>query len=58
MTVKELIEKLSSLDLNAQVRIQLMNGDPDGLYWKYLDDLYEDDIKVTGHTVILDISDK
>lgn len=58
MTVKELIEKLSSLDLSAQVRIQLMNGDPYGLCWKYLEDLNEDSIKVTSHTVIIDISDK
>jgi len=58
MTVKELIEKLSSLDLSAQVRIQLMNGDPYGSCWKDLEDFDECDVKVNGHTVIIDISDK
>lgn len=58
MTVKELIEKLSSLDLGAQVLVQFMNSDAYGSCWKDLEDFDEDDIKVTGHIVILDISDK
>ena len=58
MTVEELIEKLSSLDLGAQVLIRFMNSDAYGSCWKDLTDFDELDVKVTGHTVIIDISDK
>lgn len=58
MTVKELIEKLSSLDSDSQVLVRFMNGDSYGSCWKDLEDFDEDDVKVNGHTVILDISCK
>ena len=58
MTVEELIEKLSSLDLGAQVLIRFMNSDASGLCWKDITDFDELDVKVTGHTVIIDISNK
>lgn len=58
MTVKELIEKLSSLDRDSQVLVRFMNSDAYGSCWKDLEDFDEDDVKVTGHTVILDISGK
>lgn len=56
MTVEELIEKLSSLDRGAQVLVRFMNSDAYGSCWKDLEDFDEDDVKVTGHTVIIDIS--
>lgn len=58
MTVKELIKKLSTLDSDSQVLVRFMNGDAYGSCWKDLEDFDEDDVKVNGHTVILDISDK
>ena len=64
MTVKELIEKLSSLysvesiDSDSQVLVRFMTGNANGLCWKDLEDFNEGDVKVNGHTVILDISDK
>lgn len=58
MTVKELIEKLSSLDRDSQVLVRFMNSDAYGSCWKDLEDFDEDDVKVTGHTVIIDISGK
>lgn len=58
MTVKELIEKLSSFDRGAQVLIRFLNSDAYGSCWKDLEDFDEDDVKVTGHTVIIDISGK
>jgi hypothetical protein len=57
MLVKELIEKLSSLDSDSQVLVRFMNRDALGSF-KDLEDFDENDIKVNGHTVILDISDK
>lgn len=58
MTVKELIEKLSSLDPDSQVLVRFMDSNAYGSCWKDLEDFDEDDVKVNGHTVILDISDK
>ena len=58
MTVKELIEKLSSLDPKLQVLVQYMNGDAYGSCWKDLEGFDEDDVRVNSHTVILDISDR
>lgn len=58
MTVEELIEKLSSCDLGAQVLVRFMKGDLYGSCWKDIEDFDECDVKVNGHTVILDISDK
>lgn len=58
MTVNELIEKLSTLDSDSQVLIRFMNGDAYGSCWKDLEDFDECDVKVNGHTVIFDISDK
>ena len=58
MKVKELIKKLSTLDSDSQVLVRFMNGDAYGTCWKDLEDFDEDDVKVNGHTVILDISDK
>lgn len=58
MTVKELIEKLSSIDPDSQVLVQFMKGDLYGSCWEDLEDFDEDDVKVTGHSVIIDISDK
>lgn len=58
MTVEELMEKLSSLDLGAQVIVRFMKGDAYGSCWKDLEDFDEYDVKVNGHTVIIDISDK
>lgn len=58
MTVEELIKKLSSLDSGSQVLIRFMKGDLYGSAWKDIEDFDEDDIKVNGHTVIIDISDK
>ena len=58
MTVKELIEKLSSLESDSQVIVRFMNGDLYGSVWKDLEGFDENDVKVTGHTVIVDISDK
>lgn len=58
MTVQELIKKLSTLDSDSQVLIRFMNGDAYGSCWKDLEDFDEDDVKVNGYTVILDISDK
>lgn len=58
MTVKELIEILSKQDPDSLVLIQYMNGDAYGSCWKDLEDFDEEDVRVNGHTVILDISDK
>jgi hypothetical protein len=58
MTVKELIKKLSSLDPDSQICIQYMDGDLYGSCWEDIEDFDEDDVKVNGHTVIIDISDK
>lgn len=58
MTVKELIEKLASLDSDSQVLVRFMNSNAYGSCWKDLEDFDEDDVKVNDHTVILDISDK
>ena len=58
MTVKELIEKLSTLDPDSQVLVRFMNGDLYGSAWEDVEDFDEDHVKVNGHTVILDISDK
>lgn len=58
MTVKELIDKLNTMDSDSQVIVQFMNSDAYGSCWKDIEDFNEDDIKVNGHTVILDISDK
>lgn len=58
MTVKELIEKLASLDPDSQVLVRFMNSNAYGSCWKDLEDFDKDDVKVNGHTVILDISDK
>lgn len=57
MTVKELIEKLSTLESDSQVLVRFLNNDTYGSF-KDLTDFDEDDVKVNGHTVILDISDK
>ena len=58
MKVKELIAKLSSLDHGAQVLVRFMNSSAYGSCCKVLEDFDEYDVKVTGHTVIIDISDK
>ena len=58
MTVKELIEKLNTMDSDSQVLVRFMNSDAYGSCWKDLEDFDEDDVKVTGHTVIIDIYDK
>lgn len=58
MTVKELIEKLNTMDSDSQVLIRFLNSDAYGSCWKDLEDFDEDDVKVTGHTVIIDISGK
>ena len=58
MTVEELIEKLSSLDLDAQVLVRFMNSEAYGSCWKDLEDFDECDVRVNGHTVIIDISEK
>lgn len=57
MTVEELIKKLSSLESDSQVLVRFMNSDSYGSF-KDLEDFDEDDVKVNGHTVILDISNK
>lgn len=54
MTVKELIDKLSSLNPDSQVLIRFMNEES----CKDLEDFDENDVKVTGNTVIIDISNK
>ena len=58
MTVKELMEKLSSLDSDSQVLIQYMKGDLYGSACEEVEDFDECDVKVKGDTIILDISDK
>lgn len=58
MTVKELIEKLSTLESDSQVLIRFMHGDNDGHCFKDLEDFDEDGVKVNGNTVIFDISNK
>jgi hypothetical protein len=58
MTVKELMDKLSILEPDSQVLVRFMNGDAYGSCWKDLADFDEDDIKVTGFTTIIDISNK
>lgn len=57
MTVGELIEKLSSLESDAQVLVRFMNSDAYGSF-KDLEDFDERDIEVKPKTVILDISNK
>lgn len=54
MTVKELIEKLSSLESDAQVLIRFMNSEG----CKDIEVFDKDDVKTNCHTVILDISNK
>ena len=58
MTVQELIEKLSSLDSDAQILVRFMKGDLYGSCWEDVEDFDEDHVIVKGNTVILDISDK
>lgn len=58
MTVRELIEKLSSLDPKSQVLVQYMNADSYGSCWEDVEDFDEDHVIVKGDIVILDISDK
>ena len=58
MTVKELIKKLNTMDSEPQVLVRFMNSDAFGLCWKDVEDFDESDVKVTGHTVIIDISNK
>lgn len=58
MTVEELITKLSSLDIGEQVLVRFMHSNAYGSCCKGLEDFDEYDVKVTGHTVIIDISDK
>lgn len=58
MTVKELIDKLSIMESDSQVLVQFMKGDLYGSSWEDLEDFDEDAVKVTGHAVIIDISDK
>lgn len=58
MTVKELMEKLASLDPESQVLIRFLNGDAFGSAWPDLEDFDEDDVIAEDHTVILDISNK
>ena len=58
MTVKELIEKLSSLDSDSQVIVQYLKANAYGSCWEDVEDFDEDHVIVKGNTVILDISDK
>lgn len=58
MTAGELIEMLKTVNPNAEVVIQHFNGDDYGFALPSLDSFNEDDVKVNGDTVILDISDK
>ena len=58
MTVKELIDKLSTMESDSQVLIRFMNSDAYGSCWKDLEDFDEDDIKINGFTTIIDISNK
>lgn len=58
MTVKELIEKLSSFDSDSQVLIQYMNADAYGSCWKDLEDFDEDDVRAKDEIVIIDIYDR
>lgn len=58
MTVKELIGKLNTMDSESQVLVRFMNGDAYGSAWEDVEDFDECDVKVTGHTVIIDISNK
>jgi hypothetical protein len=58
MTVKELIEKLSSLDSDSQICIQYMDSDLYGSCWEEIEDIDEDCIRVKDSVVVLDISDK
>lgn len=58
MKVKELIEKLNTMDSDSQVLVRFMHGDAYGGCYRDLEDFDEDDVKVNGCTVILDISDK
>lgn len=54
MTVKELIDKLSTIELDSQILIRFMNEEG----WKDLEYFDEDDIKINGSTIIIDISNK
>ena len=47
MTVKELIEKLSTFAPNSQVLIQFLNGDALGSAWQDTEIFDEDDVKLT-----------
>lgn len=58
MTVKELIEKLKTVDPDMEILIQHFNGDAYGFALPSLDSFNEDCVKINEHTVILDISDK
>lgn len=58
MTAGELIEELKTVDPDSQVLVRFMNSNAYGSCWKDLEDFDKDDVKVNGHTVILDISDK
>ncbi len=58
MKVKELIEKLSSLDSDSQVCIQFMKGDLYGSCWEDREDFDEDDVRAKDDIVIIDISDR
>lgn len=54
MTAGELIEKLNTMESDSQVLVRFMNEEG----WKDLEDFDEYDVKVTGNTIIIDISDK
>ena len=58
MTVKELIKELSSLESDAQIIVRFMKGDLYGTCWEDFEDFDECDFQVTGHTVIIDFSNK
>ena len=58
MTVKELIEKLNTMDSESQVVVRFKNSDTYGSCWEDLEDIDECDVKVTCHTVIIDFSNK
>ena len=58
MTVKELIDKLNTMESDSQVLIRFLNSDSTGSCWKDLEDFDEDDIKINGFTTIIDISNK
>lgn len=57
MTVKELIEKLSSFDTDKQVFIKFMKPSF-GAIWEALEDFDEEDVFANCNIVVLDISNK